>query len=202
MFQVTTIHTMRSTLASGTAWAWVCVCVCVLLSACTTGNNRAAQISHLISPYKVEVVQGNFVSKEQKEALRTGMTRDQVRDILGSPLITSAFHADRWDYVFTIFRQGQEPQRRSLTVFFKGEELVKVDSDALLSEEEFVKSLSTGRRLGKVPVLEASADSLKAAANPTKASPVSNPIPANSAPGAALPYPPLEPSPQVRRVAP
>ena len=51
-------------------------------------------------------MQGNFVSKEQVEALRPGMSRQQVRDILGTPLVTSVFHADRWDYVFTIKRQG------------------------------------------------------------------------------------------------
>lgn len=50
-----------------------------------------------LAPYKVEVVQGNFVSREQVEA--PGMTRLQVRDILGSSLLASVFHADRWEYV-------------------------------------------------------------------------------------------------------
>lgn len=127
---------------------------CAGLSACSTLNNTTSRVANLVSPYKVEVVQGNFVSKEQKDALQIGMPRAQVRDILGSPLVTSVFHAERWDYVFTIRRQGQEPQQRKLTVFFKGDELAKVESDELISEEEFVTSLSAGRKLSKVPLLE------------------------------------------------
>ena len=49
-----------------------------------------------ITPYKVDVVQGNFISKEQVDLLKPGMTRAQVRDVLGTPLLTSVFHADRW----------------------------------------------------------------------------------------------------------
>lgn len=166
----------------------VLAAACVALSACSTFNNSSGRIAGLITPYKVEVVQGNFVSKEQKDALQTGMPRAQVRDILGSPLVTSAFHADRWEYVFTIRRQGQQPQQNKLTVFFKGDELAKVESDELISEGEFVTLLSAGRTLGKVPVLEVPADKLPAPAAPSTG-------PANSASGAndaARVYPPLE----------
>ena len=174
---------------AGTAIA--VVTVCFALTACSTFNNATGQIGGLVSPYKVDVVQGNFVSQEQRQALQVGMPRAQVRDILGSPLVMSAFHADRWEYVFTILRQGQEPQRRQLTVFFKGDELAKVDSDALISEEEFIKSLSAGRNLGKAPALEVSAESLKAAtANSTPA--LNANTPNDTAPPRS--YPPLEPS--------
>ncbi|HMS27888.1 MAG TPA: outer membrane protein assembly factor BamE, partial [Burkholderiaceae bacterium] len=56
-------------------------------------------------PYKIDVAQGNFVSKEQISALKLGMPRAQVMDILGTPLLVSVFHADRWEYVFTLKRQ-------------------------------------------------------------------------------------------------
>ena len=102
------------------------------------------------------MVQGNFVSKEQVEALKPGMSRQQVREILGTSLLTDVFHADRWDYVFTIRRQGVEPQQRRLTVFFKGEVLERFEGDAMPSEEEFVATLDTRKRSGKVPALEAS----------------------------------------------
>lgn len=49
----------------------------------------------LVDPYKNDVVQGNFVSREQVEFLKPGMTRQQVRDVLGTPLVASVFHADR-----------------------------------------------------------------------------------------------------------
>jgi outer membrane protein assembly factor BamE (lipoprotein component of BamABCDE complex) len=48
--------------------------------------------------YKPEVVQGNFVSREQVQALRAGMPRQAVRDVLGTPLVTSLFHAERWQF--------------------------------------------------------------------------------------------------------
>ena len=166
---------------------------CSALAACSTFNNATGRIGSLVTPYKVEVVQGNFVAKEQKEALQPGMPRAQVRDILGSPLVTSAFHADRWDYAFTIRRQGQEPQLRKLTVFFKGDEMLKVESDDLPTEQDFVASLSEGRKLGKVPQLEASSTDLSKAAQPT--------APASAATSAVVPaptvpnvYPPLEPT--------
>jgi outer membrane protein assembly factor BamE len=168
------------------------VVACAALSACSSFNQASGRIGGLVTPYKVEVVQGNFISKEQKEALQTGMPRAQVRDILGSPLVTSVFHADRWEYVFTIRRQGQEPQQRKLTVFFKGDELAKVDSDELISEQEFVDSLTAGRRLGKVPNLEAKTESLPQVAKPAAASAApSSSLPSSSAPTV---YPPLEPA--------
>ncbi len=162
-----------------------------LLAACSSFNNASGRVAGLITPYKVEVVQGNFVSKEQKEALQPGMPRTQVRDILGSPLLMSAFHAERWDYAFTITRQGQKPQLRKLAVFFKGDEMLKVESDELPTEEDFVVSLSQGRSLGKVPVLEASGADLNKAA-PQIAPDATQAPPA--APTAPTVYPPLEPT--------
>lgn len=165
------------------------------LSACSSINNATSRIGGLVSPYKVEVVQGNFVSKEQKDALAPGMPKAQVRDILGSPLVTSVFHADRWDYVFTIQRQGQPPQQRKLTVFFRGDELLRVEGDELISEDEFVTSLAAGRRLGKVPLLEVPPEVLRefgiqAAAAQAASSPDAAARPSASA--APTSYPPLE----------
>src|SRR5512133_480602 len=93
---------------------------CALAAGCGTFDNASQRIAGLVTPYKVEVVQGNFVSKEQVDAIKPGMSRQQVRDILGTPLVTSVFHADRWDYVFTLKRQGVPAQERKLAVFFKG----------------------------------------------------------------------------------
>jgi outer membrane protein assembly factor BamE len=164
---------------------------CAALSACSSFNSATGRIGGLVTPYKPDVVQGNFVSKEQKDALQVGMPRAQVRDILGSPLVASAFHADRWEYVFTIRRQGLEPQQRKLSVFFKGDELAKVESDELISEQEFVSSLSESRRLGKVPALEAKVEPLAQPARPAVPT-----APAITAAPSTAPttYPPLEPA--------
>ena len=77
---------------------------CATLAACSTVGDATRNFASRLSPYQVEVVQGNFVSREQMALLKPGMTRLQVRDLLGSPLVTSVFHADRWDYVFTLKR--------------------------------------------------------------------------------------------------
>src|SRR5450631_1312041 len=77
----------------------------------------------VITPYKVEVVQGNVITREQAALIKPGMNRAQVRDVLGSPLLADPFHGDRWDYVFTIRRQGAESQSRRIVVRLDGEEI-------------------------------------------------------------------------------
>jgi outer membrane protein assembly factor BamE len=159
-------------------------------SGCSTFDRMSFGIADRITPYRVEIVQGNFVSKEQVAALRPGMNRQQVRDVLGTPLVTSVFHAQRWDYVFTIKRQGVEPQARKLTVYFKGDALERFEGDTMPSEAEFVATLDNKRKNATVPVLEASEDKLRsfAPASPAAAAPAA---PATQPPPAAS-YPPLE----------
>ena len=158
----------------------------VTLSACGSFDGASNRLVNVVTPYKIDIVQGNFVSREQAAALKEGMSRGQVRDILGTPLLTSIFHADRWDYVFTFKRQGAESQARRVTVFFKGDVLERTEADALPTEAEFVASLDSGRKSGQLPVLEAAPETLKTAAAPVKA--------AESKPLPPLPasYPPLE----------
>lgn len=171
---------------------------CVALAACGSMKSMSSGLSeskvnpvNWITPYKIDIVQGNFVSKEQVEQLKPGMLRTQVRDVLGTPLLTSVFHAERWDYVFTMKRPGTEPQALRLTVYFKGDALDRFEGDAMPSESDFVAKLDSHRRLGKVPVLELTEEQLKA----TEKKPVAG---ANAAPAppAAVPptasYPPLE----------
>ena len=138
---------------------------CGVLASCSSGTMSSSSINPVnwITPYKVDVIQGNFVSREQVEQLQAGMTRDQVKAVLGTPLLTSLFHADRWDYVFTLKRQGIEPQSFKYTVFFKGDQLERFSGDSMPSEAEFISTLSNKRVLGKVPVLQASEEQLKAA---------------------------------------
>src|SRR5450830_2064824 len=157
------------------------------LVACGSLNGASSSIVGLVTPYKMDIVQGNFVSKEQAAAVKPGMSRVQVRDILGTPLLISIFHADRWDYVFTFKRQGLEPQARKVTVFFKDDALERIEADALPTEAEFVASLDSGRKTVKVPVLEMSPESLAAAPTPTK---TAEPKPLPPLPAS---YPPLEP---------
>lgn len=185
------------------AWSLLKICAAVFAAcsavACSSTSGGSANPVNWITPYKIDVIQGNFVSKEQVEALKAGMTRDQVKDVLGTPLLASLFHADRWDYVFTLKRQGVESQSYKYTTFFKGDVLERFEGDAMPTEAEFILALASARSPGKVPVLEATPEQLKAAENPV----ANNPVPANTpSASSALPppgtgaastsYPPLE----------
>jgi outer membrane protein assembly factor BamE len=156
----------------------------LVLSACTS-------IANSITPYRIDVLQGNFVSKEQAAALKAGMTQDQVRNILGTPLLSSAFHADRWDYVFSI-KPGNKPiERKRLTAYFdKDGKLLRTEGDALPSEEEFVARMDDLRRgvaragdepKGELPALAAAAP-VPAASAPAAPVAEASPVPTPSAP--------------------
>ena len=84
-----------------------------------------------ITPYRMVIQQGNFISQEMVSQLKPGMAKEQVRFILGTPLVTDIFHADRWDYVF--FREAPDGKReqRNLSVVFDNGKLVRVLGDLL-----------------------------------------------------------------------
>jgi len=156
------------------------------LAGCSSLNGASNRIASVVSPYRVDIVQGNVVTREQVAMLKPGMQRAQVRDILGTALLVSIFHADRWDYVFTLKQQGEQRQARKVSVFFKNGVMERVEADELPSEAEFVATLKSPVTDPKAPVLEASEEVLKKFPLPTKPAP---------APGPALTttdYPPLE----------
>lgn len=174
---------LRNTLSMGVAMPLLLV----LLSACSLPRLNVATDAVLYIP---EVVQGNFVSLEQKEFLKPGMSRLQVREVLGTPLVASVFHEQRWDYVFTIRRQSVPAQSFSLSVWFKGDVLDRVTGDELPSETEFVTKLVAKKSSSKVPELEAKEEDLRKFPAPVRKA---DPVPATALP---LPtsYPPLEPA--------
>jgi outer membrane protein assembly factor BamE len=159
------------------------------LAGCGSLDGASHRIASIVTPYKVDVVQGNFVSREQVEALQPGMSRQQVREILGTPLVTSVFHADRWEYVFTIKRPGEDPLTRKLTVFFQGEVLDRSEGDEMPTETEFVASLGSRKAKGKVPVLEATPEQLAKYPATQRPSPAPTAAPLEPA---SISYPPLE----------
>jgi outer membrane protein assembly factor BamE len=163
---------------------------CAVLLACSAVDSTTNKVVNAFTPYRIDVVQGNVVTREQVAVLRPGMSRLQVRDVLGTPLLTSMFHADRWDYVFTFVRQGQAPQSRKVAVFFKGEVLERFEADTLPSEAEFVASLDAGIKR-KAALLEASSDKLEKFPAPVKAAPSES---AKPLPPLPTTYPPLEPA--------
>jgi len=157
------------------------------LAGCSSFDGASTRVAGIISPYRIDVVQGNVVTREQLAILKPGMQRAQVRDILGTALLTSVFHADRWDYVFTLKQQGAQPQSRKVTVFFKNDVLERTEADGLPSEAEFVATLKSPSLPGSVPVLEASEETLKKFPLPSKPATASAALATTS-----TDYPPLE----------
>ena len=164
-----------------------------LAGALALGGCQSLQTSDsflgFITPYKVEIVQGNVVTSEQAALVKPGMNRAQVRDVLGTPLLADPFHAERWDYVFTIRRQGAEPQSRRIKVLFDGDLLKSIDTGgALPSEQEFVASIDTFKPSRRAPELDLTPEQLKALPVPPKPAAV-----ATEPVGPTRTYPPLEP---------
>ena len=81
-----------------------------------------------LNPYRIEIQQGNYVTQEMVAQLKPGLNRDQVRFIVGTPLVSDIFHQDRWDYIF--MRQaanGGEVETRRIAVFFEDGKLRRVE---------------------------------------------------------------------------
>ena len=147
---------------------------------------RTDSLFGLITPYRIDVVQGNAITKEQAAQIKPGLSRLQVKDILGTPLITDPFHAQRWDYLFTLRRPNTDVQRRSVVVFFEGDVVKSIEAGELPSEREFVASISRFKDI-REQKLELSADERKALPLPPKPAVV----PAEAV-GPVRSYPPLE----------
>jgi outer membrane protein assembly factor BamE len=95
-----------------------------------------------LSPYRVAIQQGNFVSQEMVAQLKEGMTPDQVRFALGTPLLTDIFHANRWDYVFRLKKGNGEVTTSRVTVFFKDNRLARFEGGDLPTEQDYLNRLA------------------------------------------------------------
>ena len=88
----------------------------VLLTACTS-----------FTPYKMEIRQGNYVTAEMSQKVKIGMSRQQVSSILGSPLVSDVFHANRWDYIYRFEEKGKLVEQQRFTLFFTGDFVSRID---------------------------------------------------------------------------
>jgi outer membrane protein assembly factor BamE len=79
--------------------------------------------------YKIDIQQGNVVTKDMVAKLKPGMTRSQVRFVLGTPLLVDPFRTDRWDYVYTLEKKGDRAEQRQLRVFFENDKMVRYEGD-------------------------------------------------------------------------
>ncbi|MFY7915684.1 MAG: outer membrane protein assembly factor BamE [Rubrivivax sp.] len=180
-----------TTSASPRAMTGACLALALMVSGC--GIRQIASdgsLLGLVTPYRIDIVQGNAVSREQIAAVKPGMSRAEVRDILGTPLLTDPFRAERWDYLFTIRRPGTEPQRHSIVATFDGDVLktIELPQGPLPTEEDFVASIDPVKRKIEPRVLELTEAQRKALPVPPRRD-----VPADAPAGATRTYPPLEP---------
>lgn len=106
----------------------------VLLPLAACSNVKMPDVASAITPYRIDIRQGNYITQEMVAQLKPGMTRDQVRFLLGTPLVADIFHADRWDYIYS-FKPGRgETQLRRFAVYFEDGKLARVAGDVVGAE--------------------------------------------------------------------
>ncbi|MBU3585166.1 outer membrane protein assembly factor BamE [Polynucleobacter sp. AM-26B4] len=151
------------------------------LTACQSftkfNEDSKSKLGKVLKPYRPDMVQGNFISKEQLERLKLGMDREEVKVILGTPLITSVMHPNRWDYVFA-FKRGdtQLVEQRQVTLLFEKDILKKITADDLPTEYELIAEIDgikASRRVQRkavAPELESqhAAPTVQTVPNPTQ----------------------------------
>ncbi|HEX5364297.1 MAG TPA: outer membrane protein assembly factor BamE [Gallionella sp.] len=104
------------------------ILVSVLLASCSSLSTP------LLSPYKMDIRQGNFISPEMRDKLKLGMSRQQVRYVLGTPMVSDVFHENRWDYAYRLEQGGKLVEEQHLTAFFEGDNLVRVEDNGHVLE--------------------------------------------------------------------
>jgi outer membrane protein assembly factor BamE len=146
-----------------------------LLSACSPDT-----VVHIVKPYRIDVRQGNYVTQEMLSQLSPGMTQEQVRFIMGSPLLVDVFHADRWDYYYRFTEGYKTPQERRITLFFTDGKLARLEGDITAATGEHVEVPVTPRVIDVTgPAASSSAPAATASAPVAAAStPVAQSAPA------------------------
>jgi outer membrane protein assembly factor BamE len=115
-----------------------CLLSCLLLPACAL-------------LYKVDVPQGNLLDQESIADVQPGMSKRQVSLLLGTPAVSSPFHHDRWDYLYSLSRRGRPAETRNLTLHFDGDTLARIEGDLLpesTREEDLLEDIAEYEQFG------------------------------------------------------
>lgn len=100
----------------------------------------------LLQPYRIDIPQGNYLTREAVDQVKEGMTRDQVRFLLGTPLLRHVFHPERWDYVFRYQFPDGSSELRKVTVLFRDDQVTSIQADALPAREDMSDPALPGYR--------------------------------------------------------
>lgn len=103
------------------------------LLGCSTASNLASAVPDALARsslvYRPEVQQGNVVTQEMINQLRPGMSRSQIKYLLGTPLLVDVFHQDRWDYYYSLEEQGKITEKYHTILYFQNDQLASIEGD-------------------------------------------------------------------------
>jgi outer membrane protein assembly factor BamE len=111
------------------------ILISALLASCSATNSSLPTFT----PYKVEIRQGNLITQDMRAKLKLRMTQAQVKAVLGAPLINDVYHADRWDYFYSLEQQGKVVEKQRLTLYFEKDLLKRIDDATPLKAAEPAK---------------------------------------------------------------
>ena len=118
--------------------------------------------------YKLDINQGNYISQDMVDKLKAGQTKAQVRTTLGTPLITSAFRDNRWDYVYEFQRGGRVREHRQFTVYFKDDALARWEGDEMPQSAQELNRMAATRSLPEDPTARTRASSARSSTSSRK----------------------------------
>lgn len=108
------------------------VSVLCLMAGCASNDNSR---SGIFEPYRFDIPQGNYVTADVIAQVKVGMSREQVRAVLGTPLIVDSFRTNRWDYVFHYLHANGKSESRRAAVLFDKDKVQKVEATDLPASE-------------------------------------------------------------------
>ena len=95
-----------------------------------TAISGCSSVPRIVNEYKIDVQQGNVLTQDMVSQLRPGLTKDQVRFILGTPVLMDMFHGSRWDYVYRLQKGNGDIDMRKFSTFFDADgKLLRVSGD-------------------------------------------------------------------------
>ncbi|MCL1886714.1 MAG: outer membrane protein assembly factor BamE [Betaproteobacteria bacterium] len=97
---------------------------------------------HIITPYRISIQQGNFVSQEMLAKIQEGMTKEQVRFALGTPLMTDIFHPTRWDYIFRLQKPDGRITNNRVIIYFTDNRVARIVHDPLPNEMQYLETIA------------------------------------------------------------
>lgn len=105
-------------------------------AALALGFSGCSSVPRIVTEYRIDVQQGNVISQDMVSQLKVGLSKDQVRFVLGTPLLTDIFHEERWDYIYRLEKgRSGEIGQRNLSVFFdKDGKLARVSGDVVAAQ--------------------------------------------------------------------